>query len=113
MTQSKKILTTRVADKGDNWHGPVVEMTTEDNLTIVIKLPLVGDASPGDPVDRALEALEQLADGARAESEKRRRGSNGDAPDDTEEQLTEGLEDTFPASDPVSVTLPKQAKEER
>ncbi len=28
-----KIATTRLADPGDNWHGPVVEITTDDHMT--------------------------------------------------------------------------------
>lgn len=114
MTNTMKIATTRIADKGDNWHGPVVELTTDDNLTVTVRLPLVGDDNPGDPVERALAALVDLADASRRETEKRRSGG-GDKADDTEEQLQEGLEDTFPASDPVSptitTTLPKQTKE--
>lgn len=109
MTHDKKIRTTRVADHGDEWHGPSVEMTTEDNVTIVINLPLVGDANPGDPVNRALEALVALADGARREIENRKNGNAGNRENDTDEQLTEGLEDTFPASDPVSITSPSSS----
>lgn len=107
MSQNKIIRTKRVADHGDSWHGPSVEMTTEDNLTIVINLPLVGDANPGEPIERALEALVALGSAATQEIGKLRNGTSGKKPDsDEEEQLTQGLKDSFPASDPVSVTTP-------
>ncbi|WP_237683946.1 hypothetical protein [Pseudaminobacter soli (ex Zhang et al. 2022)] len=53
-----------------------------------------------------LSELELLLEGAVAHKEFKRRRTPGRAedPETLEEQLVEGLEDTFPASDPVSVT---------
>ncbi|MBS3647529.1 hypothetical protein KEU06_02670 [Pseudaminobacter sp. 19-2017] len=50
--------------------------------------------------------MELLLEGAVAHKEFKRRRTPGRAedPETLEEQLVEGLEDTFPASDPVSVT---------
>ncbi|RUM95683.1 hypothetical protein EET67_21800 [Pseudaminobacter arsenicus] len=47
---------------------------------------------------------------------KRRTEGRAEDPDTLEEQLQEGLEDTFPGSDPVSVTItgiPGRPKERR
>lgn len=40
------------------------------------------------------------------DKDKRRPGKGAGTPSDQEEELDEGLEDSFPASDPVSVTTP-------
>lgn len=55
-----------------------------------------GTSNSGDPKAReTAEADRKVRDSARTRQENR----------ELEEQLDEGLEDTFPASDPVSVTV--------
>ena len=114
-----KIATTRVADPGDNWHGPVVEITTDDHMTLVVNLPLSASEEQSDPINRALDALATL--GLAAGEERDQRTNKGGAAsarsaqntEELEDQLNKGLEDSFPASDPVATvvtsTIPKRA----
>lgn len=118
MTDTTKIATIRVADKGDDWHGPIVEITTEDNMTLSVRLPLAPALAEADPVDRALASIVALADSANSERRARKDAPTSASARDRKDaealegQLEEGLEDTFPASDPVSTvitsTLPKR-----
>jgi hypothetical protein len=113
MTNAAKIATTRVVDNGDNWHGPIVEMTTDDYVTLQVNLPLDQSEDESDPIDRALSVLTSLAGAADSYRKGATAGQDGgDRDEDLEESLQEGLEDTFPASDPVSSsitsTLPKR-----
>lgn len=115
-----KIATTRLADPGDNWHGPIVEFTTDDHMTLTVNLPLSASDAEADPVNRALAALSVLAPAADAEragrSNDRGKSSARSVQDhqELEDQLNKGLEDSFPASDPVATvvtsTLPKRAQ---
>ncbi len=119
---SMKIATTRLADPGDNWHGPVVEITTDDHMTLVVNLPLSASEAKSDPIDRALGALAALGVAAAADHENRtRKGGVASArsaqnTEELEDQLNKGLEDSFPASDPVATvvtsTLPKRTDTE-
>lgn len=119
---SMKIATTRLADPGDNWHGPVVEITTDDHMTLVVNLPLSASEAKSDPIDRALGALAALGVAAAADHENRtRKGAAASArsaqnTEELEDQLNKGLEDSFPASDPVATvvtsTLPKRTDTE-
>ncbi|HWU64063.1 MAG TPA: hypothetical protein VN112_18765 [Ensifer sp.] len=113
-----KIATTRLADPGDSWHGPVVELTTDDHMTLIVNLPLSASEAEADPINRALSALSALAGAAEAERANRSREGASSARsaqnrDELEDQLNKGLEDSFPASDPVATvvtsTLPKRA----
>lgn len=114
-----KIATTRVADPGDNWHGPVVEITTDDHMTLVVNLPLSASEEQSDPINRALGALATLGLAAGAERDQRtNKGGAASArsaqnAEELEDQLNKGLEDSFPASDPVATvvtsTIPKRA----
>lgn len=122
MSNNAKIATSRLADPGDNWHGPIVEITTDDHMTLVVNLPLSAVDADRDPIDRALGALSELAPAARAA-----RANLGGQPsasarsaqdkDELDAQLDKGLEDSFPASDPVSTVtttvLPKRANSDR
>lgn len=112
-----KIATTRLADPGDNWHGPVVELTTDNHITLTVNLPLSAAEAETDPIERALHALSALA--SAADDERASRGRDGKSSarsaqdqDELEDQLNKGLEDSFPASDPVATvvtsTLPKR-----
>lgn len=117
-----KIATTRLADPGDNWHGPVVEITTDDHMTLVVNLPLSASEAQSDPIDRALGALASLGVAAGAEHDGRFRkdgaasARSAQNAEELEDQLNKGLEDSFPASDPVATvvtsTLPKRALSE-
>lgn len=119
MNTHAKIATTRLADPGDNWHGPIVEITTTDHLTLVVNLPLSPNEATTDPIERALNALSSLAGASQSELASLRDGeAKGSArsiqdKDELESQLNKGLEDSFPASDPVATvvtsTLPKRA----
>ncbi len=71
---SMKIATTRLADPGDDWHGPIVEITTDDHITLVVNLPLAPSQAESDPVDRALGALSDLS--SAAGDERARRAGN-------------------------------------
>ncbi len=114
-----KIATSRLADPGDTWHGPIVEFTSADHMTLVVNLPLSAAEAESDPIDRALSALSALA--VAAEEERALRNRDKGAPsarsaqnaEELEDQLNKGLEDSFPASDPVATvvtsTLPKRA----
>lgn len=114
-----KIATTRLADPGDDWHGPIVEITTDDHMTLIVNLPLSRSQTGEDPVGRALDALYDLADAAGAERKSRRDGQGSSSArskqdrEELEDQLNTGLEDSFPGSDPVATvvtsTLPKRA----
>ncbi|MET3615041.1 hypothetical protein ABID16_003384 [Rhizobium aquaticum] len=114
-----KIATTRLADPGDDWHGPVVEITTDDHITLVVNLPLSASEEHNDPINRALSALVALGLAASAEHDHRtNKGGAASArsaqnAEELEDQLNKGLEDSFPASDPVATvvtsTLPKRA----
>lgn len=114
-----KIATTRVADPGDNWHGPIVELTTDNHMTLTVNLPLSAAEEGSDPIERALGALSSLASAAEDERTHRCRDGKSSARSaqdrgELEDQLNKGLEDSFPASDPVATvvtsTLPKRAK---
>ncbi|MCD2173563.1 hypothetical protein [Rhizobium sp. C4] len=116
-----KIATSRLADPGDNWHGPVVEFTTDDHMTLIVNMPLSASEAEVDPINRALSALTALS--GSAEAERASRGLDGGASSartaqnlaELEDQLNQGLEDSFPASDPVATivtsTLPKRGTE--
>lgn len=113
-----QIATTRLADPGDNWHGPIVEFTTDDHMTLTVNLPLSASEADADPIDRALGALSALASAADSERANRSEGGKSSARStqdqaELEDQLNKGLEDSFPASDPVATvvtsTLPKRA----
>ncbi len=116
---SMKIATTRLADPGDDWHGPIVEITTDDHITLVVNLPLAPSQAESDPIDRALGALSDLSSAA-GDERARRAGNDAKASArsaqdraELDDQLNAGLEDSFPASDPVATvvtsTLPKRA----
>lgn len=115
---SMKIATSRIADSGDNWHGPIVEFTTDDHITLTVNLPLSAAEADSDPIDRALSALTSLAAAAEAERGHRNREGKSSArsaqdQEELDDQLNKGLEDSFPASDPVATvvtsTLAKRA----
>lgn len=113
-----QIATTRLADPGDSWHGPIVEFTTDDHMTLTVNLPLSASEAETDPINRALNALSALSSAADAERANRSEGGKSSARSaqdhaELEDQLNNGLEDSFPASDPVATvvtsTLPKRA----
>lgn len=116
-----KIATSRLADPGDAWHGPVVEFTTDNHMTLIVNLPLSASEAEEEPINRALSALSALAEAADAERAERSRDGKSSARSaqdhqELEDQLNKGLEDSFPASDPVATvvtsTLPKRASAE-
>jgi hypothetical protein len=118
MDKTIAIATTRVADPGDDWHGPIVEITTDSNATLVINLPLSAADAAVDPIERALGVLGALAGSAGTLRSSRKEDGTASARtshdrDELEAQLNKGLEDTFPGSDPVATvitsTLPKRA----
>lgn len=119
-----KIATSRLADPGDAWHGPVVEFTTDNHMTLIVNLPLSASEAEEEPINRALSALSALAEAAdAADAERADRSRDGKSSarsaqdhQELEDQLNKGLEDSFPASDPVATvvtsTLPKRASAE-
>lgn len=98
-----------------------VALELDDGTIVTVALQAAGDEAPAtDPADRADAAIVSLAEaiaGIRCEQLQ----SAADARERQDrrmldEQLDEGLMDSFPASDPVSVsvpsTLPKTAVRE-
>lgn len=88
-----------------------VEFSMLDNTVVTISLPPAEIGSPEkDPTDRAREAMkavcEAVSSGLREEISTTNDARENQDRDVMEEQLEEGLEDSFPASDPVSISTP-------
>lgn len=88
-----------------------VDFNMVDNILVSITLPSSEPHSTTwDPTERAEEALKILCEavsaGPRDEIPTANDARENQDRDALEEQLDEGLEDSFPASDPVSISVP-------
>lgn len=88
-----------------------VDFSMVDNIVVsVILPPSESGSTTRDPTDRAEEAIKLLCEavsaGPRDEIPTANDARENQDRDALEEQLDEGLEDSFPASDPVSISVP-------
>lgn len=88
-----------------------VEFNMVDGVTVTVALPAAaGGPVMQDPASRAEDAIKALCEavssGPREEIPTANDARENQDRDTLEEQLDEGLEDSFPASDPVSISVP-------
>ncbi|MGF0536443.1 hypothetical protein ACQQ2Q_00515 [Agrobacterium sp. ES01] len=108
-----QIIGTQVHEQRGGKGGYIVEFVGEggDVISVQLRQGKTGALNRQNALDKARIALlhaaqykrsDDVNDEAEAEAIRSARGSNDN--NDTEDRLEEGLEDTFPASDPVSIT---------
>lgn len=88
-----------------------VEFNMLDGITVAVMLPATeSGTSAQDTGRRAEQVIKTLSDtfssGPREEIPTANDARENQDRDTLEEQLDEGLEDSFPASDPVSISVP-------
>ena len=104
MTPDNAFARRRILDDGTTSDKVVVELVADDDATVVVSLPPRTPQEPEDPLQRALQRLAALnTEPEHAQSVPSARTQKDDG--EMERQLQEGLEESFPASDPVSATI--------
>ncbi|MCX8279561.1 hypothetical protein OSJ77_05120 [Phyllobacterium sp. 0TCS1.6C] len=113
-----KIVKVEVIRGGLPAYVDTVEFLGEDGTRIQVKLKRADEAEPNhdELVRRAVGLIREVSDESLSQVTQlsRRTAGRSEDAETLEEQLQEGLEDTFPGSDPVSVAstaIPGQPKE--
>lgn len=99
---------TQITNFADGRHHVAFELGDGTIITVALQAP-VATGSPPDPADRAESAITSLACLFKDSGEELPTASDARERQDKdmlEEQLEAGLMDSFPASDPVSVSVP-------
>jgi hypothetical protein len=108
MKGSEMIITNvKVAPIGDNQGYSVEFASTDGNvISVTMQQASTGQLTRENAVGCAKELLSKVVAGGRLpDREFSMESTHGKDPALLEEELQEGLEDTFPASDPVSITI--------